>query len=97
MVLFFFLAPLRWSQSLSKDTGLGSTTQTNDTPMSCLDLIHTPTMEQTSGNISISVPLQEKAAAKPNSSQYPPYKQVFCQRDYLCELAFAQMKTKNEL
>ncbi|XP_027133479.1 trichohyalin isoform X3 [Larimichthys crocea] len=41
-------APLRWSQSLSKDTGLGSTTQTNDTPMSCLDLIHTPTMEQTS-------------------------------------------------
>ncbi|XP_029137412.2 trichohyalin isoform X3 [Labrus bergylta] len=41
-------APLRWSQSLSKDTGLGSTTQTNDTPMSCLDLIHTPTMEITS-------------------------------------------------
>ncbi|XP_045890395.1 myosin-11 isoform X4 [Micropterus dolomieu] len=26
-------APLGWSQSLSKDTGLGSTTQTNDTPM----------------------------------------------------------------
>ncbi|KAM7018110.1 uncharacterized protein LKV04_002012 [Tautogolabrus adspersus] len=41
-------APLRWSQSLSKDTGLGSTTQTNDTPMSCLDLIQTPTMEITS-------------------------------------------------
>ncbi|XP_051279594.1 trichohyalin [Dicentrarchus labrax] len=41
-------APLRWSQSLSKDTGLGSTTQTNDTPMSCLDLIDTPTMEETS-------------------------------------------------
>ncbi|XP_076587924.1 uncharacterized protein LOC143321450 isoform X2 [Chaetodon auriga] len=41
-------APLMWSQSLSKDTGLGSTTQTNDTPMSCLDLIHTLTMEQTS-------------------------------------------------
>ncbi|XP_056232257.1 putative protein tag-278 isoform X2 [Seriola aureovittata] len=41
-------APLKWSQSLSKDTGLGSTTQTNDTPMSCLDLIHTPMMEQTS-------------------------------------------------
>ncbi|XP_070821299.1 trichohyalin [Chaetodon trifascialis] len=41
-------APLMWSQSLSKDTGLGSTTQTNDTPMSCLDLIHSPTMEQTS-------------------------------------------------
>ncbi|KAK5910234.1 hypothetical protein CesoFtcFv8_004087 [Champsocephalus esox] len=40
--------PLRWSYSLSKDTGLGSTTQTNDTPMSCLDLIQTPTKEQTS-------------------------------------------------
>lgn len=53
-----FLAPLRRSQSLSKDTGLGSTTQTNDTPMSCLDLIHTPTTEQTSGNISISVSIQ---------------------------------------
>ncbi|XP_054867244.1 early endosome antigen 1 isoform X2 [Amphiprion ocellaris] len=43
-------AVLRWSQALSKDTGLGSTSQTNDTPMSCLDLIHTPTMEQTSEN-----------------------------------------------
>ncbi|XP_029295745.1 trichohyalin isoform X2 [Cottoperca gobio] len=41
-------ASLRWSQPLSKDTGFGSTTQTNDTPMSCLDLIHTPTIEQTS-------------------------------------------------
>ncbi|XP_028433050.1 trichohyalin isoform X1 [Perca flavescens] len=41
-------APLNWSQSLSKDTGLGSTTQTNDTPISCLDLINTLTMEQTS-------------------------------------------------
>ncbi|KAM8760782.1 uncharacterized protein AB9X84_008727 isoform 4-T4 [Acanthopagrus schlegelii] len=41
-------APFQWSQSLSKDTGLGSTTQTNDTPMSGLDLIHTLTMEQTS-------------------------------------------------
>ncbi|KAI9535731.1 hypothetical protein NQZ68_041577 [Dissostichus eleginoides] len=40
--------PLRWSHSLSKDTGLGSTTQTNDTPMSCLDLIQTPTKEPTS-------------------------------------------------
>ncbi|KAG7223490.1 hypothetical protein INR49_015483 [Caranx melampygus] len=40
--------PPKWSESLSKDTGLGSTTQTNDTPMSCLDLIHTPMMEQTS-------------------------------------------------
>ncbi|XP_074526194.1 uncharacterized protein LOC141790309 isoform X3 [Halichoeres trimaculatus] len=35
-------APPRWSKSLSKDTGLGSTTLTNDTPMSCLDLIQTP-------------------------------------------------------
>ncbi|KAF1389157.1 hypothetical protein PFLUV_G00070540 [Perca fluviatilis] len=41
-------APLNWSQSLSKDTGLGSTTQTNDIPISCLDLINTLTMEQTS-------------------------------------------------
>ncbi|XP_031164738.2 trichohyalin isoform X2 [Sander lucioperca] len=41
-------APLNWSQSLSKDTGLGSTTQTTDTPISCLDLINTLTMEQTS-------------------------------------------------
>ncbi|XP_037634422.1 trichohyalin isoform X2 [Sebastes umbrosus] len=41
-------APLKWSQSLSKDTGLGSTTQTNDTPMSCLDFIHTTMIEQTS-------------------------------------------------
>ncbi|XP_035495332.1 myosin heavy chain, skeletal muscle isoform X2 [Scophthalmus maximus] len=40
------VAPLQWSQSLSKDTGLGSTTPTNDTPMSCLDLIHTPVTEQ---------------------------------------------------
>ncbi|KAM8886247.1 uncharacterized protein AB9W97_013442 isoform 2-T2 [Spinachia spinachia] len=36
---------LIWSQSLSKDTGFGSTTQTNDTPLSCLDLIHTPKMD----------------------------------------------------
>ncbi|XP_022077964.2 trichohyalin isoform X2 [Acanthochromis polyacanthus] len=43
-------AVLRWSQALSKDTGFGSTSQTNDTPMSCLDLMHTPTMEQTSEN-----------------------------------------------
>ncbi|XP_031712281.1 GRIP and coiled-coil domain-containing protein 2 isoform X8 [Anarrhichthys ocellatus] len=41
-------APLSWSQSLSKDTGFGSTTQTNDAPMCCLDLIHTPKMDQTS-------------------------------------------------
>ncbi|XP_050931274.1 myosin-4 isoform X1 [Lates calcarifer] len=41
-------APLKWSRSLSKDTGLGSTTQTSDTPMSCLDLIHSPMMEQKS-------------------------------------------------
>ncbi|XP_042277382.1 trichohyalin isoform X3 [Thunnus maccoyii] len=41
-------ALFRGSQSLSKDTGFGSTTQTNDTPMSCLDLLHTQTMDQTS-------------------------------------------------
>ncbi|XP_044053052.1 trichohyalin isoform X2 [Siniperca chuatsi] len=45
-------APFGWSESLSKDTGLGSTTQTNDTPMSYLDLIHTPTMKQTSEKTS---------------------------------------------
>lgn len=49
-----------WSHSLSKDTGLGSTAQTNDTPMSCLDLIHTPTVEHTSGYISIIILLHEK-------------------------------------
>ncbi|XP_047447589.1 trichohyalin [Mugil cephalus] len=43
-------APFGWSQSLSKDTGLGSTSQTNDTPMCCFDLVHTPTREQTSGS-----------------------------------------------
>ncbi|KAK9522779.1 hypothetical protein VZT92_019225 [Zoarces viviparus] len=41
-------APLSWSQSLSKDTGFGSTTQTNDAPMCCLDLKHTSKMDQTS-------------------------------------------------
>ncbi|XP_034727852.1 trichohyalin [Etheostoma cragini] len=42
-------ALLNW-RSLSKDTGLGSTTQTNDTPTSCLDLMYTYShaMEQTS-------------------------------------------------
>lgn len=52
LILVFdsFPAPLQRSQSLSKDTGLGSTT--NDTPMSCLELIHTPTTEHTSGYIS---------------------------------------------
>ncbi len=50
-LFWIFLAPLRWSQSLSKDTGLGSTSQTNDTPMSYLDLMHSQTLEQTSGNI----------------------------------------------
>ncbi|KAG7488992.1 hypothetical protein JOB18_002459 [Solea senegalensis] len=39
-------AALQWSQSPSKDTGLGSTMQTNDAPMSCLDLIHSPVTEQ---------------------------------------------------
>ncbi|XP_037339351.2 golgin subfamily A member 6-like protein 7 isoform X2 [Pungitius pungitius] len=48
--------PLLLSQSLSKDTGFGSTTRTNDTPLSCLDLIHTPKMDQTSDN---STPFQE--------------------------------------
>ncbi|XP_068461118.1 trichohyalin [Clinocottus analis] len=41
-------APLSWSQSLSKDTGFGSNAQTNDTPMSYLDLINSPEMDQTS-------------------------------------------------
>ncbi|XP_030594000.1 trichohyalin isoform X3 [Archocentrus centrarchus] len=41
---------LGWNQSLSKDTGLGSTTEQNDTPMSCLNVIHTSTVEQTYEN-----------------------------------------------
>nr|XP_054587701.1 uncharacterized protein si:ch211-102c2.8 isoform X2 [Nothobranchius furzeri] len=48
-------ATLRWS----KDTRLGSTTQTNDTSMSCLELIHTPMMRTTPGDVSISVSAQE--------------------------------------
>lgn len=63
-----FLAPLKWSQSLSKDTGLGSTAQTNDTSMSCLDLICTPTMEKTSGNI-LSVLIHERLNPKFKSHQ----------------------------
>ncbi|CAI5650308.1 unnamed protein product [Oreochromis niloticus] len=39
-------APLGWSQSLSKDTGLGSTSEQNDTPMSCLDLMNASTVQQ---------------------------------------------------
>lgn len=50
LVFDSFPAPLQRSQSLSKDTGLGSTT--NDTPMSCLEFIYTPTTEHTSGYIS---------------------------------------------
>ncbi|XP_028314131.1 spindle pole body component 110 [Gouania willdenowi] len=41
-------APHRWSLSPSKDTGLGSTRLTNDTPMSCFELLQTPPMEQIS-------------------------------------------------
>ncbi|CAJ1068247.1 trichohyalin isoform X2 [Xyrichtys novacula] len=41
-------ACLSWSRSLSKDTGLGSTTQTNDSPMSRLGFLHSQTMERTS-------------------------------------------------
>nr|XP_020458076.1 trichohyalin-like [Monopterus albus] len=41
-------APLGWSRCPSKDTGLGSTKQTNDTPTSCLDLIHTQRIRQKS-------------------------------------------------
>lgn len=48
-----FLAPLGWSQSLSKDTGLGSTSEQNDTPMSGLDLMNAPTVQQRYGNIVI--------------------------------------------
>ncbi|XP_041855007.1 trichohyalin isoform X2 [Melanotaenia boesemani] len=41
-------ATLRWSQSLSKDTSIGSAVETYDTPMSSLDLMHTPTIKQIS-------------------------------------------------
>ncbi|XP_061907784.1 DNA ligase 1-like [Entelurus aequoreus] len=57
-------APFKWSESLSKDTGLGSTvSQTNDTPMSSLDLMHTPTAEQTSDG-SIPAPVTFVEATK---------------------------------
>ncbi|XP_054629178.1 trichohyalin isoform X3 [Dunckerocampus dactyliophorus] len=47
-------APFKWS----KDTGLGSTvSQTNDTPMSCLDLTDTPTVKQTSADGSTVAPV----------------------------------------
>ncbi|XP_061762585.1 trichohyalin isoform X1 [Nerophis ophidion] len=54
-------APFKWSESVSKDTGLGSTvSQTNDTPMSCLDLMDTPTAEQTpDGSIAAPVTFME--------------------------------------
>ncbi|XP_077942768.1 uncharacterized protein LOC120831214 isoform X3 [Gasterosteus aculeatus] len=63
--------PLIWSQSLSKDTGFGSTTQTNDTPLSCLDLIHTPKMDHTSAppiSLSISPSLHLSSISPPESS-----------------------------
>ncbi|XP_029685433.1 myosin-2 isoform X2 [Takifugu rubripes] len=42
------LASLRWNSFLSKDTGLGSTSQINDTPLSFLDLMPTPKRDNTS-------------------------------------------------
>lgn len=42
---------------LSKDTGLGSTSQINDTPMTFLDLMYMPIRENTSANMLISYKL----------------------------------------
>ncbi|XP_068166920.1 golgin subfamily A member 6-like protein 22 [Antennarius striatus] len=53
-------APLRWSHSLSKDTGLGSTSQSNDAPMSCLDLIQTPTMTQKAERVEDLITPEER-------------------------------------
>ncbi|XP_039875168.1 trichohyalin isoform X1 [Simochromis diagramma] len=39
-------APLGWSQSLGKDTGLESTSEQNGTPMSGLDLMSAPVVQQ---------------------------------------------------
>ncbi|XP_004544667.2 uncharacterized protein si:ch211-102c2.8 isoform X1 [Maylandia zebra] len=39
-------APLGWSQSLGKDTGLESTSEQNGTPMSGLDLMSAPAVQQ---------------------------------------------------
>lgn len=47
-----FLASLGWSQSLGKDTGLGSTSEQNGTPMSGLDLMSTPAVQQRYGNFN---------------------------------------------
>ncbi|XP_019716768.1 trichohyalin isoform X2 [Hippocampus comes] len=56
-------APFRLSQSPSKDTGLGSTvSQTNDTPMSCLDLQVTPAVEQTADSTSSVAPATHEVA-----------------------------------
>lgn len=46
-----FLAPLGWSQSLGKDMGLES--EQNGTPMSGLDLMSAPAVQQRYGNILI--------------------------------------------
>lgn len=48
-----FLASLGWIQSLGKDTGLGCTSEQNGTPMSGLDLMNAPTVQQRYGNILI--------------------------------------------
>ncbi|XP_004544671.2 uncharacterized protein si:ch211-102c2.8 isoform X4 [Maylandia zebra] len=42
-------APLGWSQSLGKDTGLESTSEQNGTPMSGLDLMSAPAVQQRYG------------------------------------------------
>ncbi|XP_051923686.1 trichohyalin isoform X2 [Hippocampus zosterae] len=56
-------APFRLSQAPSKDTGLGSTvSQTNDTPMSCLDLQVTPAVQQTADSTSSVAPATHEVA-----------------------------------
>ncbi|XP_016886318.1 trichohyalin-like isoform X2 [Cynoglossus semilaevis] len=56
-------APLQWSQSLCKDTGLRSTSL-SDTPMSCLELIQTPAAVPTSdrgGKNAMSCEVKKKS------------------------------------
>ncbi|XP_031659913.1 trichohyalin isoform X2 [Oncorhynchus kisutch] len=45
-------AHLSSSQSVSRDTGLGSTIPTNDTPISCLDVVRSETRDLSSGKSS---------------------------------------------
>lgn len=51
----FLLSAAGLSQSVSRDTGLGSTLHTNDTPTTPLDVGHSETQDLTSGETDIFV------------------------------------------